>query len=102
MLPEQVIGIDRLKTPPTLDGRLGDWKELPLGDDQPAQITQRRRTWQGPADGRFRFAVGADKDYFYVAVRTNDDEVVWGEDKRGRQKDGLIIQVDSQAEPNRS
>ena len=102
LLPERMIRIDQRKKPPTVDGLLEDWKKLPLGDDQPVQISQWRRTWDGPEDGSFRFTALADEKYLYVAVRTRDDEVVKGEDKPGRRKDGIVIHVDGQSEPDRS
>ncbi len=59
---------------PMIDGRLDDWAALPYQVRQPAEIWHNPQGWKGPQDGTFEFAVMADDEYLYGALRAKDDE----------------------------
>lgn len=67
-----VLGVR--ETPPVIDGKLDDWKELPFVVNQPGQIWTNAPAWKGPEDGSYRFAVSRDEENLYIAVKATDDE----------------------------
>ena len=58
-----------------VDGKLGDWKELPYECLHPAS-RQEPGLWRGPDDSSFRFNVAWDEKFVYVAVQVRDDSRV--------------------------
>ncbi len=57
-------------TPPTVDGDLSEWPDLPNLADQ---IVYRPENWTGPADLSGRFAVAWDAQALYLAVLATDE-----------------------------
>lgn len=57
-----------------VDGDLSDWSDLPFVVDQPGEVWHNPPGWRGPQDGSFRFGVGADAEFLYVAIKTADNE----------------------------
>lgn len=82
LLPEQVLQVRRVRPAPRIDGRLDEWKRLPLGDDAGASP---------------RFAVGYDGQGLYVAAAWEE-----GEGKPLRPNTGIRVYVDARPDPERS
>ncbi len=102
MVVEPLLRVPKNKRPIVVDGHLEDWKNLTIQVDKPAQVRQNATSWDGPKDCQFSFDITSDDQYFYVAVRTVDDRVVQGKDLLDRNKDGITIMLNAQADPNRS
>jgi len=92
----------RRAAPVVVDGRLDEWDRLPLSCVEPRQISRDRRTWRGPADGSFKFAVEHDEEYVYVAVATTDDDLMLDPGRLPWQQDGVEVRLDARPEPQRS
>jgi len=83
----------RWAAPPTLDGDLGEWPELPGRADQ---IAYRPENWSGVADLSARFALGWDDAGLFVAADVTDD--VFVQTQRGEtlfRGDSLELLVDT-------
>lgn len=59
-----------------VDGRLGEWDDLPIQVGEPEEIKKQASSWRGSTDSWYRFAVAHDDAWLYVAVEVHDDEVV--------------------------
>ncbi|NUN95062.1 MAG: metallophosphoesterase [Candidatus Omnitrophica bacterium] len=88
--------------PPKADGDLSDWGELTLTAHVPSQIDGRASAWTGREDCSFRFAVGADKQNFYVAVRVVDDEAQPDTGQDSRRRESVSLLLDARPDPARS
>lgn len=65
-----------LQTPPTLDGKLDEWRAiLPFHCNRPEQV-QIMRDWQGVDDLSAMVYTAWDKDRFYLAAKVTDDNAV--------------------------
>jgi len=66
----------RLKTPPTLDGKLDEWQDrLPFHCNRPDQV-YIMRDWQGTDDISAMVYTGWDEGRFYLAAKVWDDNAV--------------------------
>ena len=89
--------------PVTVDGRLDDWKQLPQECRDPPQILFEAKSWEGPRDCSYRFAVEYDDEYLYVAVETTDDCFYRkSPEAHPWQQDGIEIRLDARGEQQRS
>ena len=89
-------------TPVVIDGRLDEWDDWPFVVREPLQVRYVHGKWRGPEDSWFRFAVGHDADYLYVAVEVFDDEIVPPESKPPWEQDAVEIYLDARPDPIRS
>ena len=99
---EQVYGCAARQTPVVVDGKLDEWKELPLVCRQPAQILVAPESWVGPEDCFFRFGVEYDQEYLYIAVEVVDEQPVLFPEKLPWKQDGIEVLVDARPDPVRS
>ncbi len=65
--------LNRVKQPVTIDGDLSEWT-LPFSVTQPADVWHNPKGWKGPNDGSFKFNTAFDDNYYYVAIKTSDNE----------------------------
>lgn len=72
------VAARRRSAPPTLDGRLDDWPELPYRADK---VVWGPDHWSGPEDLSARFAVAWDDAGLYLAAQVTDD--VYAQTARG-------------------
>ncbi len=78
------LAATRRKKPPTIDGALGDWTELPQGSEP------------------YAFAVAYDKNALYVAVKVTDDDIRSEPGGAPWSQDGIEVRIDSRKDPLRS
>jgi predicted phosphodiesterase len=83
LVPEQLLNVSRIRRVPAIDGRLDDWKSLPIG---------------GPNEGCPAFSVVYDDEYLYLAVRTDEKS----DPPRRKYKKGIRICLDARSDPDRS
>ena len=88
----------RRTAPVVVDGRLNEWKELPLSCIRPAEIFFDAKNWEGPADGSFRFAAEYDVSYLYIAIEATDDRLVFEPHTGPWFQDGIEVRLDARAE----
>ena len=88
-------------SPVTVDGTLDEWDELPFLCTQPAEVIKRAKTWKGPADGSFKFAVEYDEKYLYIAARVTDDKIHARPGDVPWRRDGLQIYLDARSKSDR-
>jgi hypothetical protein len=101
LLPEQRLGIPRLRRPVQVDGDLGEWGELPLAAAGEVQV-DGEQNHSGGQDASFRFAVGWDEQNFYLAVDAVDDHVLLSPEKTWMEQDHLAFSIDARPDPERS
>ena len=92
---------DRRRDALTVDGDLGDWKDLPYEVTQPAQIDVAADSWQGPADCSWRFGVVEGPEYLYIGVEVTDERAVYKSAVAWSQ-DGIEVRLDARPDPVRS
>lgn len=102
MVVEPVRGCPRRGGAVAIDGRLDDWPALPLECREPAEIRRDPKTWSGPTDGRFRFAVAHDDACLYLAIEVTDDELTLDPKKAVWDQDGIEVRLDARPDPARS
>jgi hypothetical protein len=102
MLVERVRPCPPAPRAVTVDGRLEEWGDLPNLCREPAEVRRDPKTWSGPADGRFRFAVAHDDACLYLAVEVTDDVLVLDPRKAVWDQDGIEVRLDARPEPERS
>lgn len=82
-----------------IDGRLDEWKSLPLASGERPLVVGPSEQWQGPGDCAIEFTTAHDDKFVYVAGRVTDDLVKSGDkldlrfDARGitsRKADGRL------------
>lgn len=101
------VVVDRYLTcgagrPHQVDGDLSDWPDLPFVCRQPAQVRVAPDSWQGVADGSFRFGVEYDENTLYVAAEITDDQVVADTLHLPWDQDGIEVRLDARPDPARS
>jgi hypothetical protein len=99
---DRVLPIPKRAAPVVVDGKLDEWKSLPIACVRPAQIREDRSAWKGPADGSFKIAVEHDEKFVYVAVQVTDERIVTHENKPPWEQDGVEIRLDARPDPARS
>ena len=93
----------RREAPVQVDGKLDEWKELPIVCERPVQLQLTAQSWRGPADCSFRFAVECDDNYVYFAADTVDDKLVLEpQGKEPWHRDGIEVRLDARPDPERS
>jgi hypothetical protein len=97
----QAYDCPRASGPVVVDGKLDDWKELPIDVKQPRQIGRTAAKHKGTDDCRFRLATCYDDQYLYVAVQVFDDKVVVDAGKFVWEQDGVEIRLDGRPDPER-
>lgn len=102
LVVETLFECPRRTTPVVIDGKLDEWSKLPLICREPAQIRGDSKTWQGPDDSSFRFAVEHDEAYVYIAVETTDERLILDPNKVPWAQDGIEVRVDARPDPERS
>ena len=99
LVVEKLNTIPRRRSAVVIDGKLNEWKSLPLVCEKPAQIvTFGQSQLQGPQDSSFRFAVEHDDRYLYIAVDTTDDKLVLEPDKEPYFQDDVEVRIDARPE----
>jgi len=88
--------------PVKIDGKLDDWKTLPIACVAPKQIQFNPDSWGGPKDSRFRFGAEYDDKFLYIAVEVTDDKVVAIPSSWPWFQDGVEIRLDARPDPERS
>lgn len=101
LLPESALAIPQRSDPVTVDGRLDEWPELPLGSATFAEA-EHGEQHAGENDARLAFAVERDATHLYVAVRVEDDVRITDPEKIARDQDGLRLELDGRPDPERS
>ena len=99
---DAVFDCPGLDDPVEVDGKLGEWKQLPYKCSPPAQITRGREEWKGVRDASFRFAVGHDEESLFIGIEATDDAIDLNEGRKGWDRDGFEIRVDARPDPERS
>lgn len=99
---ERIQPCARRTRPVRIDGKLNDWKALPIICTQPAQIHFNPDSWSGPKDGSFRFGTAYDNQFLYIAIATTDDKVVAVPDSWPWFQDGVEVRLDARPDPERS
>ena len=70
------IAATKAKTDVTIDGKIGDWKNVPgFFMNHPSQL-QDITGWKGPEDISGTGLIQWDEDYFYLCLVTSDDDYV--------------------------
>ena len=88
-------------SPVTVDGTLDEWDELPFLCTRPAEIIKQPRTWKGPKDGSFKFAVAYDEEYLYIAARVTDDKIHQRPGDVAWRREHLSILLDARSKSER-
>lgn len=78
--------------PITLDADLAGWSAELFTEVTRPMVVEESWDWQGPADGRFRFAVQQREGRVFVAVETFDDRVITAASE-GELQDRLLVQM---------
>ena len=74
---------------------------MPFVCREPAQFRKDRKSWTGPEDCSFRFAVRRDDEFIYVAVEVTDDRTELIHRAMPWKQDGLVIRFDGRPESQR-
>jgi hypothetical protein len=99
---DSVFQCPRIPAAVTVDGKLGEWEDLPFRCGPPAQITSGLDVWTGVEDASFRFGVAHDDANLYVAIDAIDDIPNYDADRKGWDRDGYEIRLDARPDPERS
>lgn len=100
---ELPFSIPQVKKAPQVDADLADWGPLPFACDTPVVFGFTRDAWKGPLDGSFRFGVGHDARYLYVAMEARDDSATMAPDSiKPWYQDGLELRVDARPDSLRN
>ena len=101
--------LDRIRACPRresgvqVDGKLDEWKALPIACERPAQIQLTAAAWDGPADGSFKFAVEYDDNFVYFAADVVDDKLALDpQNSEPWHRDGIELRLDARPDPERS
>ena len=85
-----------------VDGKLNDWKSLPVDARAFDDIRHDAETYSGPEDCRYRFGVAHDENFLYLAIETTDDKSYQDPKKWVWLQDGVEIRLCALPEPARS
>lgn len=97
--PEGRVTAVRQSTPPTIDGNLEEWDNVP-GFTAPYIVTQRD-SWDGTMDVASLWRIGWDDQHLYLAVAVTDDVHVQNrETKFAYLGDSLELQLDTNRQAN--
>jgi len=99
---DRIFICPRRKEPVKIDGKLDEWKELPVICSTPGQIQFNPESWGGPKDGSFRFAAEYDDKFLYIAVEATDDKLVAVPTSWPWFQDGIEVRLDARPDPERS
>ncbi|MEM7217426.1 MAG: metallophosphoesterase [Pseudomonadota bacterium] len=91
VLPLTRHPLPRRDDAPSIDGDLGDWRDLPYRVDRQGDIATPEFA---AADLSYRFAVAEDAEALYVAVTVIDDEVLIEPGALARDQDAITLSVD--------
>ncbi|UBM59339.1 metallophosphoesterase [Marinilongibacter aquaticus] len=82
----------------SIDGKLNDWKNLRFSNNDTHMDSTPFSHKNGNADGAFQFDTRYDKDFLYVAVKVDDDELELKDGARPRNQDGIQLFIDPRPE----
>jgi len=99
---DTIFTCPRRTGPVKIDGKLDEWKELPVACTAPWQIQFNPDSWEGPKDGSFRFAAQYDDNFLYIAVEVTDDKLVAVPTSWPWFQDGIEVRLDARPDPERS
>ena len=95
LVSEQLLKVSRTKKRPLVDGRLNDWKALPLGGVNPTSAAP------GTGDESPRFGVAYDDENLYLAIHAAGEGPTPGKPSGGP-KVGILVYLDCRPDPERS
>lgn len=98
LLPQRRYSVERVRRLVRLDGNLQEWR-LPYSVTHQGDIASPRTD---PADISFRFGLGYDEEYLYLAAEVIDDSIVASGTLTALDQDALIVSVDARPDPERS
>jgi hypothetical protein len=99
LLPDASFECPRARRPVLVDGRLGEWPELPFAaQGRPSQGSDVA----GPEGGGFRFGVSHDDDFVYLAVDVTDPTPWFDAARSERKLDAVSVTLDARPDPARS
>lgn len=101
LLPEKRLPIRRRIAAVEIDGDLGEWAALSIGSGGFAEVDNAASSEAGE-NTTLRFAVEHDEENLYIAARVIDDILIASSEKMAREQDGLTLQLDMRADPQRS
>ncbi|MGB3087300.1 MAG: metallophosphoesterase [Phycisphaerae bacterium] len=102
LVVDRAFDCPRRRDPVVVDGRLGEWKDLPFECRTPALLLHDPAAWDGPEDCGFRFAVAYDERFLYLAIETTDDRFIRKPGKPVWVQDGVEIRLDARPEAQRA
>ena len=97
-----ILPITRRETPVVVDGRLDEWKDLPIVCDRPESIREHAESHTGPQDCSFRFGLQYDDRYLYFAAAVTDDVLLRQLASSPVKRDWLKVLIDARHDPVRS
>lgn len=101
LVVSRIYDLPRRSQAAVVDGDLSDWAELPFDIRVPAEIDIAAKSWMGPEDCSWRFAVEYDDDRLYIAVDVTDDRKIYQRAVAWSQ-DGIEVRLDGRPDPMRS
>ena len=98
----QLAHAEPIERPVQVDGRLDEWRRLPIAVVEPRQVLGDRSALRGKRDNSFRVGVRYDEQRLYLAVEVSDDSVSAQRDTEPWEQDGIEIRLDARADPVRA
>ncbi len=85
-----------------IDGKLDEWKSLPIDVSKTAFVTKHRSKFTLAKNGKYRFAVAYDDKYLYVAIKATDDKLFLDPKKRPWRQDSVEVRLDARTAKTRN
>jgi len=95
---DQLRPVERAAAPVSVDGSIGEWKELPYALTEVSDNAQQKGLWKNPKDLSAYFNVSYDDQFVYAAVKVADDSIRARAGEDPWNQDGIGIFVEGRQE----
>ncbi len=99
---DQVFNLSATTDPLMVDGDLAEWSDFPFRVEEKGQVYRRVNEWKGSEDSSFMFDVRRNEKGLYLGIKTEDDILLYNENRAPDDKDSIEVWIDARPETDRS